>query len=130
VLLIYIAGPYRGDVEANICAAKLRAAECYKVGHDVICPHMNTAYMDKETGLPDEFWLKTTLNLLRRCDAIVLVAGWEKSQGTLAEIEYAKSVGIPVYEEVPELRWREKETPRRAIAFLETVMTMYREQCL
>jgi nucleoside 2-deoxyribosyltransferase len=125
-MLIYIAGKYRGDVEANICAAKMKAVECYLKGHDVICPHMNTAHMDKETGLPDEFWLKTTMNLLRRCDAIVLVPGWEESQGTLAEIEYAKLTGIPVYEDVPELHVSEKERPKQVAAFIEVLMIMYR----
>jgi nucleoside 2-deoxyribosyltransferase len=125
-MLIYVAGPYRGDVAANIQAAKDVAAECYKAGHDVICPHMNSAHMEQETGLPDEFWLKTTLNLLRRCDAVVLVPGWEKSQGTLAEIEYAKSASIPVYDAVPPLHVTEKERPKQVVAFMEVLMLMYR----
>jgi nucleoside 2-deoxyribosyltransferase len=99
-MLIYVAGPYRGDVDGNIAKARAVAAQCYLAGFDVICPHMNTAKMDEDTGLPDSFWLQTTLNLLRRCDAVVLVPGWEKSQGTLAEIEYAESVGMPVWKSV------------------------------
>lgn len=34
---------------------------------------------------------------LEACDAVVLTPGWHKSTGTLAEIEYAKKLGIPVF---------------------------------
>jgi dTMP kinase len=102
VMLLYTAGAYRGDVDANIARARAVAMRCYEKGHDVICPHLQTAKMDEETGLPDDFWLNTTMNLLRRCDAIVLVPGWENSEGTKAEIAYAKSVGMPVFDEVPD----------------------------
>jgi len=125
-MLIYVAGPYRGDVDGNIAKARAVAAECYLAGHDVICPHMNTAKMDEDTGLPDEFWLNTTLNLLRRCDAIVLVPGWESSKGTQAEAAYAKQVGIPVYTTVPPLHVTEQERPVQVVAFIETLMQMYR----
>jgi nucleoside 2-deoxyribosyltransferase len=125
-MLIYVAGPYRGDVDGNIAKARAVAAECYLAGHDVICPHMNTAKMDEDTGLPDEFWLNTTLNLLRRCDAVVVVPDWEKSEGTHAELAYAKKVGIPIYKTVPPLHVTEQERPVQVQAFIETLMQMYR----
>lgn len=127
-MLIYVAGPYRGDVDANIAKARAVAAKCYLVGHDVICPHMNTAKMDEDTDLPGEFWLRTTLNLLARCDAIVLVDNWEKSQGTVAEVEYASQVGMPVYYEnnIPPLNPTEVLRPQQCAAFIETLMKMYR----
>jgi nucleoside 2-deoxyribosyltransferase len=125
-MLIYVAGPYRGDVDGNIAKARAVAAECYLAGHDVICPHMNTAKMDEDTGLPDEFWLNTTLNLLRRCDAVVVVPDWEKSEGTHAELAYAKTVGIPIYKTVPPLHVTEQERPAQVQAFIETLMQMYR----
>jgi nucleoside 2-deoxyribosyltransferase len=125
-MLIYIAGPYRGSVDTNIAAARKVAAECYKAGHDVICPHLNSAKMDEDTGLPDEFWLQTTMNLLKRCDAIVLVPGWQNSSGSKAEVAYAKSVGMSVYEDVPDLHATEKERPLQVSAFIEMLMKMYR----
>ncbi len=125
-MLIYVAGPYRGDVEANIARARKVAAECYKVGHDVICPHLNSGGMDKDTGLGDEFWLATTMNLLKRCDAIVLVEGWEKSKGTQAEMDYATKSGIPIFEAVPPLHETELLRPKQVSAFIEMLMKMYR----
>lgn len=127
-MLIYVAGPYRGEVDKNIAKARAVAAKCYLAGHDVLCPHLNTGRMDEDTGLPDDFWLKTTLNLLARCDALVLVEGWEKSQGTAAELEYAKSIGMPVYYEndIPPLNSTEIARPQQCAMFIETVMKMYR----
>lgn len=34
-MLLYVAGKYRGDVDANIAAARKVAAELYKAGHNV-----------------------------------------------------------------------------------------------
>lgn len=51
--------------------------------------------------LPPEwaFWANYDLNFLRRCDALIVfkIYGWRKSVGMQAEIEYAKSIGMPVF---------------------------------
>lgn len=96
-MLIYIAGPYRGDVENNIKKARALAAKCYLKGHNCITPHLNSAYMDLDTGLGDEFWLNATMELLKKCDAICMVDGWEESVGSVAEFRYAMQNNIPVY---------------------------------
>lgn len=96
-MLIYIAGPYRGDVENNIKKARALAAKCYLKGHNCITPHLNLAYMDLDTSLGDEFWLNATMELLKKCDAICMVDGWEESVGSVAEFIYARQNNIPVY---------------------------------
>jgi len=40
---------------------------------------------------------------LEACEAVLLTPGWKKSSGTLAEIEFAKEKGIPVFESLEEL---------------------------
>lgn len=89
---------------------------------------MNTAKMDEDTGLSDEFWLEATLQLLERCDGIVMCPGWESSVGSIGERDYAATHGIPVYEfpDIPPLHPTELNSPVQCRAFLETVMTMYR----
>lgn len=95
-LLLYIAGPYRGDVDANIARARSVAIGVWRMGHVALCPHQNSAGMD---GIvPDEQFLEGGLLMLARCDGMVLVPGWERSEGTLAEVAAAKEWGIPVYE--------------------------------
>jgi Domain of unknown function (DUF4406) len=125
--LIYIAGPYRGDVEKNVEAARKVAVELWKKGHAVICPHANSYKMD-EHGVHDDAFLSGDLIILARCDAIVLLSNWEDSAGARAELDYANKLGIPVYHEhaLPDLHPTEVNCPNQAIAYAETVNQMYR----
>jgi nucleoside 2-deoxyribosyltransferase len=96
----YVAGPYRADtpagIVANIRAAEAVAVELWQAGFAVVCPHKNTALFD---GLaPDAVWLDGYLELLRRCDFVVAVAGWDRSAGTIRELAEADRLGIPRYQ--------------------------------
>jgi len=98
MILVYVAGPYRaktprGIVE-NIRKAEAVAIKYWKRGYAVICPHLNTALLDGVA--PDEVWLKGDLEMLGRCDIIVMMRGWENSKGATAEHNYAKEMGIQV----------------------------------
>ncbi|WP_160286352.1 DUF1937 family protein [Pseudomonas knackmussii] len=102
--IIYVAGPYRAPDRAAIArniesAGRLGAYVC-TLGWFPIIPHMNTAHL--EVGLPalgDEFWLKGTMELMERCDAVALAPGWQRSAGTLAEIARAEEMRLPVFRE-------------------------------
>lgn len=100
--VIYVAGPYRAatreGVELNIQAAKRVGLLVAKLGASPIIPHMNTAHLDAvDPSIGDEYWLAATMELMRRCDAVVLVPGWENSEGTLAEIDEAHRLGLKVF---------------------------------
>jgi nucleoside 2-deoxyribosyltransferase len=103
--VIYIAGPFRAatswGIAKNVRAAEERGFECASVGGMPLIPHANTAHF--HGCLTDEFWLSGTMELLRRCDAVLLVPGWEGSTGTKAEIREAGQLAIPVFETVTEL---------------------------
>jgi len=97
--MIYIAGPYRAGnawmVEKNIRAAEEISFQVYSHGAVAICPHTISRYMSGT--LSEGFWIEATLNMLSRCDAMVVVKGWEMSAGTLGEIEYAKKHNIAIF---------------------------------
>jgi hypothetical protein len=57
-----------------------------------------TADFDKL--LTDQFWLDGTLQLLARCDAIILTHTWEKSSGARAELDWALQHDMPSYVDV------------------------------
>lgn len=63
-----------------------------------LCPHMNSAHMDADLpDLGDAFWLRAAMELMERCDAVVLIEGWDCSAGTLAEIARADEMRLPVF---------------------------------
>jgi nucleoside 2-deoxyribosyltransferase len=101
VSVCYVAGPYRASseylVKQNIRKAEDVAIQLWAAGFVPVCPHMNTAFFGGAYGLPDEVWLKGDLEIIKRCDFVVVIPGWQTSQGTLHEIEVARQAGLHVY---------------------------------
>jgi len=104
--VIYVAGRFRAathwGIVQNVRAAEAVALEVWRAGAAAICPHLNTANF--QGALPDEAWLDGTLELLRRCDAVMLVEGWSASAGTRAELREAQARMMPVFEAIGNLR--------------------------
>ena len=97
--VVYIAGKYRGktpwEVEQNIRAAEDVGAKVIAAGHMPLIPHANTRHME---GLADDaFFLAGTMELLRRCDAVLCVSNWRDSVGALAEVKEARRLGLLVF---------------------------------
>lgn len=103
--VIYIAGKFRGanawEVEQNIREAEAMAFNVANLGASFICPHTNTRFFDGTIN--DEFWLDATMELLRRCDAVMLVDNWQDSRGAQAEVAEAQRLQMPVFDYLPEL---------------------------
>lgn len=102
--LVYIAGPFRAPtawgIEQNIRRAETLSLEVWKLGAAALCPHANTRFFH---GLcTDQTWIDGTLEMLRRCDAVLVCADSENSSGTRGEIEEARRIGIPVFHERPD----------------------------
>jgi hypothetical protein len=112
-ILVYVAGKYRAKTEAgvhdNIQAARNLAAKVWRPGVAALCPHLNTYFMG---GMqPDKVWLDGDLEMIRRCDALITVEGWEASVGATAEVELAKEIAIPVFHDLAAFdAWYAKQT--------------------
>ena len=104
--VIYIAGPYRAStawrVLANVRAAQEVALRVWKAGAVALCPHSNTGLFDGECE--DEVWLEGDQELLRRCDAVLMMDRWRESKGSVAEYKLAVEVGLPVFEMIQPLK--------------------------
>lgn len=94
--IVYVAGPYRAkthyEVELNVRQAEAASIELWQMGYAVICPHKNTAHFDNLA--PDEIWLEGDLEIIKRLqahtDIMVMLPGWENSEGALKEKEIAE----------------------------------------
>jgi len=95
--LVYVAGPYSAPdeqgIEDNIWRARRLAVELIRRGYAVICPHCNTIRMERE--FPGEegqrLFYEMDLEILSRCDAICMMAGWQESTG--ARLEFNTAIG-------------------------------------
>ena len=98
--VVYVAGKFRGktawDVAENVRAAERVGFAVAAAGAMPLIPHANTAHLDGT--LTGQFWLDGTMELLRRCDAVMMVPGWPDSKGALAEREEANRLGLPVFD--------------------------------
>lgn len=103
--LIYIAGPFGGESKAaheyNVGVAADYRAPIAALGCYPVCPHTNTRDLGGNTGKSDdpkeqEFWYLGSLELLRRCDAILMIKNWQLSTGATREKQAAEAWGIPV----------------------------------
>lgn len=97
--LAYVSGPYRDKrgvryVEENIRKAEAVAVELWRMGIPAICPHANTRHFDGI--IPPEDFIEGDLVMVSRCDLIVMMEGWEKSEGAKVELEHAMRLGIRV----------------------------------
>jgi hypothetical protein len=108
--VVFIAGPFRAStpwkIEQNIRKAETLSLEVAYAGFMPLCPHTNTRFFDGECS--DQFWLEGTSELLRRCDALLTVKGWEDSIGARAEVTLAKGEKIPIFHSLEDLvleRW-------------------------
>ncbi len=100
--VVYISGPYRAntinEIVQNIRVAEYYSGLMWKVGAVAICPHKNTALMD---GLiPDEKWLDGDITIIERLDPwkdfILMLPGWENSQGAQRERARAMKLDVAV----------------------------------
>lgn len=103
--LIYIAAPYRAATkerrDLQVQAAKWAGVLIAELGFMPVLPTVNTyRYDEYAPGLGPDFWLAGTAELLRRCDGLFLVPGWEKSKGCQREFELAQELNIPIYQSI------------------------------
>jgi hypothetical protein len=98
--IIYTAGKYRDPrglwfIDLNINLAREWAADLWSMGWSVICPHANTAHMDGVVSAKD--FIEGDLAQIAKCDAILMLRGWEHSEGARQEHEFAQLHRVKVF---------------------------------
>ncbi len=105
-VILYIYGPYSGDINRNIDEARKTAIRAWEAGFTVICPHLNTAQFETDCKIGYEDYVSGDLEILRRCDAL-LASTTDRSRmiqsaGAMQEEGLAKADGIPVFATIEE----------------------------
>lgn len=86
------------------------------------CPHANSPAVGC-TDVPYETWMAMDLEVIQRCDWVLMLEGWEQSVGCTREFNVALNLDIPVVFTVEEAversrqldqQWAEEAEQRRA----------------
>lgn len=101
---LYIAGPYSADnvidVLDNMRRGMRTGTEALLQGWAPFVPwhdfHFQLMLRGDEALTVDDYY-RYSLAWLEVSDAMLVLPGWENSKGTLAEIERAKKIGMPIY---------------------------------
>lgn len=90
---VYLAGPMTGLPDLNYPAFYAAAASLRQMGYQVESPA--ECELPPDTTSWQQF-MRSGITQLMRCDAIVMLPGWQKSKGANAEHTIAKLIDIPV----------------------------------
>lgn len=103
--MIYLCSPYSHDDpevrRQRFEAVRRYAADLIQAGQLVFCPiaysHQFAAEF-RDVCPRWDYWKKFDLRMISICSlvAVLKLPGWEASVGVSAEVEFARSLGIPV----------------------------------
>ena len=99
MLVVYIAAPFTGktgwEIEENVRRAERLALRVWEAGAIALCPHTNSRFFYKV--LPDQVFIDGTLELMRRCDALLMALDWKESRGARNEHAEAARLNMPIF---------------------------------
>ena len=147
-LLVYVAGPFSGKpptwipkwlwsrlplfvarpllrrgVERNIRRAEGVGIELASHGYCPVIPHANTADPRFELVQEYEFWIDATVAMMLRCDAVLMMPGWESSSGARAEFAVAREKLIPLFLDI-----RSLDRARNSVAWRRDTLNEYADK--
>ena len=106
---VYLAGAYSADnvidVLKNIGIGEFYAAQIFKKGYYPFVPWCDRIFvqLNFDVDFNVEMFYKYSMAYLEVCELMFLVPGWEKSKGTLKEIERVKELGIRIVTNLEDL---------------------------
>ena len=90
---VYVAGPVTGHKNDNKEAFTQAAWQLAEMGHEPIVPHDYVF-----SGTPWDDAMRICITKLAWCDAIILLEGWQQSQGARLEAVIARQLGMETLE--------------------------------
>lgn len=101
--IVYVSGPMTtgGNFPVNIRKGIEVAAQIMERGYVVICPHEKALGMEMLAPKSYEEWLQYDLKCIDACDVVLRMSSERgiplPSLGGDREVEYARTIGRPVY---------------------------------
>jgi hypothetical protein len=102
-LIVYLSGKYEADTkeekDENIKDIMTVAGRLWILGFTVICPHLNSFNFQEVIGPMIDYaeWTFRYISILERCDAIILMPGYESRETCKIEKRCAEHCQIPVF---------------------------------
>jgi len=105
---VYISGPIKADTKEkekeNVGRARSAMYEIMRRGHIPFCPHTMTENANiYAQDIQRDTFIKCDIEWLKLCDAILMLPGWEESEGANIEIEYAVMNGVKVFYNIDDI---------------------------
>jgi hypothetical protein len=95
----YLSAPISADLALTRTAHYLTAlavsAQLWESQVLHYCPHRNSPQVGT-TDVPYEAWMAMDLEVLRRCNYILMAGDWHQSAGCRRELAFAMQLGMPV----------------------------------
>ena len=93
------------DVLRNIRNGIEVSQQVFMQGYAPFCPWLDYHFvlMDFGDGLTLQDFYDYSIAWLLVSDGMLVLPGWEKSTGTIAEIEYAKLHNIPIFYDIDDI---------------------------
>lgn len=97
-------------IQRNIWHASIYAQEVALLGAIPLCP---ATIGSNYEGIQDYLWWgEAYLTLMRRCDAVFMVPGYDRSNGATKEEVEALRLGMPVFYDLEDLKeWLDSQAP-------------------
>lgn len=115
VRLVYVCGPITAKTkeqrDANIETGRAVGFDVWRLGAMAIVPHLNSLSMF-ERGVDGAAIYLGDLELMKRCDAVLVLDGWQASFGCNLEVSWANHNGMPVFFDLKGLgAWLGEKSP-------------------
>lgn len=94
-MIIYISGPMTGMPDHNYDFFDDVAADFRRLGFEVINPAEN---FGGATDLPRDVYMRRDFSSLARAHGIVMLPGWQESEGARLEAMVAQELGMAFFE--------------------------------
>ena len=96
---MYLSGPMSGHPEFNYAEFNKSAKTLRGFGFDIANPaEIDHGETDETRGSkPYAEYLRAAVKLLLECEAIILMRGWELSQGAMSELYIATCLGMKIF---------------------------------